>query len=203
VSNDRAAAPAEFLDPPGEPLALLERWLEEAASAGEIDPTAAVVATVDEHGQPSTRCIGVQGCDARGLLFFVNLDTRKGRDLLANPKAAATLYWPAHLRQVNVAGRVEFTSVEESDQLWRDRGRPGQIASSVSHQGQPVEDRDSLPAHASDLAGVASLSRPGGHVGMVLVPATIEFWSGRTDRLHDRLHYGRTTTGWEHWLLQP
>jgi pyridoxamine 5'-phosphate oxidase len=204
VTAYRAAALAEFVQPPDEPLGLLQLWLAHAQKSGELDPTTAVLATVDSSGQPSTRCLGVKSCDERGLILFMNLDTRKGSDLGANPRAAATLYWPAAFRQVNIAGRVEFTSDAESDQLWSDRGLPGQAATMASNQGARLQDHSLLAARAAQLASAGELTpRPAGQVGVVLVPEAIEFWSGRADRIHHRLHYGRTVTGWQCWLLQP
>lgn len=200
----RATALAEFVQPPDEPMGLLQRWLAHAETSGEIDPTTAVLATADSSGQPSTRCLGVNSCDDRGLVLFMNLDTRKGQDLLANPRAAATLYWPVAFRQVNIAGRVELTSDEESDQLWCDRGLPGQVATMASNQGARLEDHGLLVARAAELASSGeAIPRPARHVGVVLIPATVEFWSGRVDRLHHRLHYSRSGTGWQCWRLQP
>jgi pyridoxamine 5'-phosphate oxidase len=134
------AAPGEFAGPPAEPAELLRRWLADARAAGEADPSTAVLATADASGQPSTRCLAVRSCDERGLVMFTNLDTRKGRDLRANPRAAVTLYWPALFRQVNITGHVELTGEDESDTLWEARGLPGQVASTVSRHSAGAGD---------------------------------------------------------------
>jgi pyridoxamine 5'-phosphate oxidase len=199
-----SAPPHEFVEHPAEPTALLWRWLADAEAAGEVDPFTAVLATADASGQPSTRCLAVQSGEERGLLMFTNLNTRKGRDLHINPRAAATFYWPRAFRQVNISGHVEVTSDEESDALWDGRGLPGQVATTVSTQGSKLEDYDLLVARAAELAAAGlPVGRPDGHVGVVLVPETVEFWLGQNNLLHHRLHYARTAEGWESWLLQP
>jgi pyridoxamine 5'-phosphate oxidase len=136
--------------------------------------------------------------------MFTNLDTRKGRDLRANPRAAVTLYWPALFRQVNITGHVELTGEDESDTLWEARGLPGQVASTVSRQGARLDGYEALAARAAELTAAGPpVSRPEGHAGIVLVPETAEFWHGQASLLHYRLHYARAGTGWESWLLQP
>ena len=188
---------------PAEPLGLLRRWLDEATTPGG-DPPAAVLATVGPDGRPSTRTIEVRGCDHRGLIFFANLNTRKGRDLRAQPVAAATFYWPATMRQLNLTGDIRFTGPAESDRLWATRSPAGQAVAAVSEQGAPLPDEATLRARVAALAAAGrSLPRPPGHGGFVLVPATIEFWHGRGDRFHHRLHYQREDEGWSHWRLQP
>ena len=183
---------------------LLRRWLADAAAAGEADPATAVLATVDAYGQPSTRCLAVQSCEDRGLVLFTNLNTRKGRDLRANPRAAVTFYWPVLFRQVNITGRVTVSGEEESDALWDARGRPGQVASVASRQGARLDDYGLLVARAAELTAAGrSIARPEGHVGIVLVPQTVEFWLGQASRLHQRLHYIRSDAGWEWGFLQP
>lgn len=199
-----STAPREFTDPPAEPAVLLRRWLADAQAAGEASPFTAVLATADASGQPSTRCLAVRSCQERGLVMFTNLNTRKGHDLHANPRAAATFYWPALFRQVNITGHVELTGEEESGALWDARGLPGQVASAVSRQGAKLDDYELLAAHAAELTAAGPpVARPEGHSGIVLVPQTAEFWLGQASLLHYRLHYARADTGWESCLLQP
>lgn len=176
MSTPPLSAPQEFIERPVEPSVLLRRWLSDAEAAGQADPFTAVLATVDASGQPSTRCLGVRSCEERGLLMFTNLCTRKGDALRANPRAAATFYWPATFRQVNIAGHIELTNEDESDALWHARGLPGQVASMVSRQGARLDDYNLLAARAAELASAGSpFARPEGQVGVVLVPETVEF----------------------------
>ena len=200
----RPDQPSAIARPPAEPLGLLRRWLGEAAVPGG-DPPAAVLATVSGDAQPTTRAIEVRACDDRGLVFFANLHSRKGRDLRAHPVAAATLYWPAPMRQVNLSGPVSFTGEAESDRLWATRSRWGQAVATVSEQGAPLPDEAALRARAEELAAEPGrpLPRPPGHSGFVLVPAAVEFWLGSPDRIHRRWHYQRDGDGWAHWPLQP
>ena len=199
-----SSAPREFTERPAEPTALLRQWLAGAQAAGEADPFTAVLATADASGQPSTRCLAVRSCEDRGLVMFTNLNTRKGRALRVNPRAAVTFYWPAVFRQVNITGHVELTDDDESDALWDARGLPGQVASTVSQGGAKLDDYGLLAAHAAErTAAGPPVARPEGHAGIVLVPHTAEFWHGQASLLHYRLHYARAGTGWESCLLQP
>jgi pyridoxine/pyridoxamine 5'-phosphate oxidase len=138
--------------PPSDPLGLLRRWLDEAAAAAVPgdDPSAVVLATVNADGQPTTRAIEIRDCSPRGLVFFANLNSRKGRDLRASPAAAATWWWPSMMRQVNLSGPVEFTSDEESD-------RSGCCNPEPARSGRPG------PGAPSGQAGrlPSSLVRPG------------------------------------------
>ena len=142
LSERRSLTPSvadatEFDLPPASPLGLLQDWLTAANAAGVRDPFTLTLATVAIDGQPSTRSIALQACDERGLVFFTNLASRKGCDLRANPRAAATLYWRETMQQVNVAGQVEVTGDEESDRMREARGRPGQVATMVSERAPP------------------------------------------------------------------
>jgi len=189
--------------PPAAPLGLLRRWLDEATVPGG-DPPAAVLATVGRDGRPTTRAVEVRGCDDRGLVFFANLNSRKGRDLRGHPVAAATFYWPATMCQLNLTGDVRFTGPAESDRLWATRSPAGQAVATVSEQGAPLPDEATLRIRVAALGAPGRpLPRPPDHGGFVLAPATVEFWQGCQDRIHRRLHYQRDGRDWSHWLLQP
>ena len=136
--------------------------------------------------------------------MFTNLNTRKGRDLRANPRAAATFYWPALFRQVNITGHIELTGEDESDALWDARGLPGQVVAVTSRQGARLDDYELLTARAAELTATGPpVARPEGHSNVVLVPETAEFWLGQASRLHHRLRYARAAAGWHSCLLQP
>ena len=189
---------------PTDPMSLLGSWLTTATAAGVPAPATVVLATADTRGRPSTRTIGLHGCDERGLLFFINLGSRKGRDLAENPHAAATFFWPQTMQQVNMAGVVEPLTDVESDRMWASRGQAGQAVSLASAQGEMLADEAELTARAAAMAASDTpLIRPAQHAGLLLKPRTVEFWDGRPDRLHWRTHYERTPSGWVQWRLQP
>jgi pyridoxamine 5'-phosphate oxidase len=135
--------------------------------------------------------------------MFMNMGTRKGRDIAGNPKVAATLYWPSLFRQVNVTGAVQPVEPVESDRLWESRGTVGQVASLASNQGQPLHDYAALLSRAQATDTSDPIQRPDEHVGLLLVPQTVEFWQGQANRLHFRLHYQRVRDDWHTALLQP
>jgi pyridoxine/pyridoxamine 5'-phosphate oxidase len=195
---------AIFQDPPDDPIVALRGWFAGATASGVRDPQDAVLATVDEAGSPSTRVLGLREVTDDGLVFFINADTRKGRDLATNPRAAITFYWPETLQQVNMTGTISPTSELDSDRLWTERGITGPAVSVTSAQGQPLLDEPHLRASVDLIVRTASFpKRPPSHHGLVLTPTTVEFWRGRPDRIHQRLHYGLAVAGWEHWRLQP
>jgi pyridoxamine 5'-phosphate oxidase len=138
------------------------------------------------------------------LLFFINTETRKGRDLAANPRASFTFYWAPLLRQVNITGISHPTSDAESDQLWREAAITSQAASLASRQGEPLSDELGLHRRAREIVDKGTMQpRPSRNQGLLLIPETVEFWLGRHDRLHRRVHYSFAGGAWTHWSLQP
>ena len=163
------------------------------------------LATSTLSGIPSVRMVLLKGIDT-GFVFYTNYESRKGQDLMANPNAALCLYWKELERQIRITGRVERTSREESLQYFHSRPSGSQIGAWSSRQSQPVESRGVLEAdfakYSEDFrAGEVPL--PDFWGGFRLVPDVVEFWQGRTNRLHDRLEYRRTTTGWHRQRLSP
>ncbi len=171
-------------------LAQLERWLAEAAPLTE--PNAVVLATASPEGVPSARTVLLKQVDARGLVVFTNLTSRKGREATANPHASLVLPWVELERQVVVVGRVELVAREEVDAYFRSRPRGSQLGAWVSHQSTPIASREVLEERRAALeerfAG-GEVPVPPFWGGLRVVPDTVEFWQGRTSRLHDRLRY--------------
>jgi pyridoxamine 5'-phosphate oxidase len=186
-----------------DPVAQLQSWLAEAAEADPHDFTSMVLATADRTGRPSARVVLLKGCDARGLVFYTNYESRKGRELAENPRAALVFYWPLFERQVRVEGTVERASREESEAYFHSRPRGSQISAAVSPQSARVAGRDVLERAAAELeerlAG-GEVPLPDFWGGYRLVPEVVEFWQGRHNRLHDRLVYTRQTGG--EWRLE-
>ncbi len=194
-------------DLPPEPVDLLQAWLTAAGQAGVSEPNGMALATCDREGQPHCRIVLLKVLDARGLTFFTNRTSDKGRQLAGNPRAAATFWWPApRARQVRITGAVEATSEREADAWFAARPRRAQLCSAASPQSRPVGDRDELEAMVQAVAAAAGdgpVARPPHWVGYVLVPRAVEFWQGRDGRLHDRFRYTRGDRGWHVERLAP
>jgi len=170
------------------------------------DVNAMVLATVSSQGEPSSRNVLLKGVDERGFIFFTNYDSRKGRELAENPRAALTFYWPDLERQVCVAGTVTKVPVKESEAYFRSRPRDSQLGAWASNQSQIEPDRKALEekwqAVATKYPGAVPL--PPNWGGFVLNPERLEFWQGRPSRLHDRFRYARQPDGtWQLDRLSP
>jgi pyridoxamine 5'-phosphate oxidase len=215
------------LDP--DPIKQFKHWFEQASGerkSGQVrkflirlyktlllvtgteptDLTAMTLATVDKEGRPSARVVLLKGLDERGFIFFTNYESRKGRELEANPNAALVFYWSDQERQVCVSGAVIRVTTSESEAYFRSRPRGSRIAAWVSRQGQPVKDRAELEErwaeYESKFHGM-EVPLPTYWGGYVLSPIRIEFWQGRPNRLHDRFCYTRNETGWVICRLAP
>jgi pyridoxamine 5'-phosphate oxidase len=190
-----------------DPIAEVRRWYDEAVAAGLPEPNAMALATASPDGMPSVRIVLLKGIDDRGLQFFTNYGSRKGRELDANPRAAATLYWQPLHRAVRAEGAVERLTGEESDAYFASRGRGSRLGAWASKQGTPIPARDVLEAALAEAAERYpgdEVERPGYWGGYRLVPSAIEFWEGRENRLHDREHFLRAGDGsWRSERLSP
>jgi len=190
-----------------DPIALAQRWFADAQAAGVEQHDAMTLATATPDGRPSARAVLLKGIDQRGFAFFTNYESRKGRELDANPYAALVVLWiPLH-RQLRVIGRVECLSAEESDAYFATRSRGSQLGAWASQQSRPLPDRGELEARWAALdaryAGLA-VPRPPHWGGYRVDPDEIELWQGRANRLHDRFRYVRSPAGgWAHERLAP
>jgi pyridoxamine 5'-phosphate oxidase len=188
-----------------DPLRQFERWFEQALSAELPEPNAMTLATVGTDGRPSTRVVLVKGFDARGIVWYTNYDSRKGRELAANPFAALQFHWVELERVVRIEGSVEKTSPGESDAYFESRPLDSRIGAWASPQSQPIASRAVLLANAARFAGRFALHppRPPHWGGYRLLPDRWEFWQGRKSRLHDRLEYRREGDTWQCRRLAP
>ena len=188
-----------------EPLRQFERWFAEAVDAGVLEPNAMTLATVGADGRPSTRIVLLKGVDAAGVVFYTNYDSRKGRELAANPQAALQFHWVELQRVVRIEGRVERTSAEESDAYYASRPVDSRIGAWASPQSQVIANRGVLVANAARTSARYGLHppRPPHWGGFRVVPDTWEFWQGRKSRLHDRLRYRLVDERWVRERLAP
>jgi len=188
-----------------DPIVQLEAWLAEArAACPQAD--AMTLATADLQGRPSARQVLLRGLDARGLVFFTNRTSRKAEELAGNPRAALVFHWWELGRQVRVEGSVEEVGSAESDVYWSTRPRASRLAAWASPQSHPIADRgelDRLYAEAEGKFGAAPVTLPPFWGGYRVVPDSIEFWLHRDDRLHDRVRYRRSDSGWLRERLAP
>ncbi|HXQ89789.1 MAG TPA: pyridoxal 5'-phosphate synthase [Solirubrobacterales bacterium] len=201
LSGDATLELPEFDAPPADPLPLLESWLRTADERGVREPRALALATADEEGRPSVRTLLLKQLTP-AVVFAGSYESRKGRDLAANPRAAGTLYWRETLQQITIEGPVERLSEEESDALFAERPAAGQATAVASDQGAALDDPEALRSKAAELSG-EELRRPPSWGGFRLDPDLIELWHGSLTRLHRRLLYIKGEGGWSHQRLQP
>jgi len=187
------------------PLRQFQTWLEQAIRAQLPEPNAMTLATVGADGRPSTRVVLIKGVDERGLVWYTNYESRKGRELAQNPHAALQFHWVELERVVRIEGRVEFASAEESDRYYASRPLDSRIGAWASPQSQPIASRAVLVANAAKAAARHGLhpERPPHWGGYRLVPDRWEFWQGRRSRLHDRLCYRLEDGRWRRERLAP
>ena len=189
-----------------EPLPEVRRWVEEAAAAGLPDEMPMTLATVDPDGIPSARIVLLRGVDERGLRFFTNYDSAKGRALSADPTCVLVLHWHVLERQIRVTGEAERLPVDESAAYFAGRPRGSQLAAWASDQSEVLPDRSVLEARLAEVEarfdGV-EVPLPPDWGGYVVRPSTVELWQGRPSRLHDRLRYRTAASGWVLERLAP
>jgi pyridoxamine 5'-phosphate oxidase len=176
------------------------------AERQQIDTTPAALATADAAGRPSARMVLLRGVDNRGFVFHTNYDSRKARELAANPHAALCFHWPTIEEQIRIEGRVERLSPDESDAYFATRPRGSQIGAWASAQSEVLDSRETFEQRLRDAEARFEgkpVSRPPFWGGFRIIPDRVEFWNGRPSRLHDRLVYTREGEGWTTARLYP
>jgi pyridoxamine 5'-phosphate oxidase len=191
---------------PDDPCTLFAQWYRAALDAVHDEPTAVALATVGADGRPAARMVLLKGFAASGFVFYTNFASRKGAELDANPHAALLFWWPPLLRQVRVEGRVVRVDAAEADAYFATRPRGSQLGAWASPQSEPLADRAELEARVTAenaRHGDRDIPRPPFWGGYRLVPDAFEFWQGRPDRLHDRIHYRHADGAWQRVRLAP
>ncbi len=192
---------------PEDPLRLFDTWMAEALTNESAEPTAMTLSTADSHGIPSSRIVLLKGLENGEFLFFSNYQSRKGRELSANPHAALLFFWPLSERQVRITGSVRTLSSGESFAYFRTRPYESRIGAHASRQSEVIPDRTWLEDRVSSLEQKypegTDIPLPENWGGYAVYPKRIEFWQGREGRLHDRIEYLRNNGNWAFHRLSP
>ncbi len=191
-----------------DPIRQFAAWFDDAVAAHLLEPNAMALATATPDGRPSVRMVLLKGFDVAGFVFYTNYESRKGRELASNPRAALDFFWVELERQVRIEGPVERVTPEQSDAYFASRPRGSQLGAAASRQSTVLSGREPLERRLAELeaeyAGDATIPRPSYWGGFRVVPEVMEFWQGRPNRLHDRLRYTRRAGGgWTIERLSP
>lgn len=203
ATAERALNEAD-LDP--DPIKQFQLWFAEAQAVGIPEPTAMILATADREGRPSARTVLLKDVDHRGFVFYTNYESRKGKELEENPRAALVFNWPQLRRQVCIEGSVSRVSREESEAYFKTRPRGHQLGAWASRQSSVVSGREELDRRLAALEAEyqgKEIPLPPYWGGYRVTPERIEFWQGRANRMHDRLVYRRQKDGWVLERLAP
>lgn len=185
------------------PVIQFQKWFDQACSVDIPEPNAMTIATVNSEGKPSARMVLLKDYDRKGFVFYTNYNSRKGQELIANPHAAIVFWWAQLERQVRITGSVEKISAQESDEYFHSRPFNSRLGAWTSNQSEIVSSREILELRLQKLQAEyqnSEVPRPEHWGGFRVIPAEIEFWQGRSSRLHDRLLY--TLCDYDTWKIE-
>ena len=190
----------------GDPFVQFANWFDEYMTAEPLEPSAMTVSTVDRDGSPSSRVVLLKGFDPHGFVFYTNYESRKGRDIEANPRVALHFFWPELERQIGIAGVAEKTSREESESYFATRPQASKLGAWASKQSEDLSRRQELEERFKDASArfeTGEIPCPPYWGGFRVVPSLFEFWQGRPSRLHDRIRYELVNGTWKVTRLYP
>jgi len=191
-----------------DPIQQFQDWLVEAEANSIYEPNAFVLSTVNENNSPSSRTVLLKGVDETGFVFFTNFGSRKGQAIANNPNVSAVFGWYSMYRQVLIEGSVERISEKESEEYFHSRPHESQVAAWVSKQSTPIENRTNLDQQFDEALNHfenKEVPKPDYWGGYKIIPTRIEFWKGRSNRMHDRIAFSRedSSSAWDIQRLQP
>lgn len=189
-----------------DPFGLFAAWMAEATASEPEDANAMALATTGSDGLPDVRMVLLKGFDARGFVFYTNVESAKGEELAANPQAAFVLHWKSLRRQIRARGPVSRVTPAEADTYFASRHRDSRLGAIASRQSRPLASRDALMAEVAELSARyedGPVPRPENWTGFRIVPVAMEFWRNGDYRLHDRVRFTRNGDGWDRSRLYP
>ncbi len=207
LRNEYSKADLDTAQVAGNPIAQFEKWFAEARDSAVPEPNAMNLATVSESGRPSSRIVLLKSIESDGFTFYTNYQSQKGKDLAINPACALNFFWPELERQVRIEGVASPVPEDKSTAYFQSRPRASQVGAWASPQSHVIANREILEERARQIEkkyeNLKSLPKPKQWGGYKVEPYLIEFWQGRTSRLHDRVVYTRTDSGWKIGRLAP
>jgi len=206
IREDYAKSSLSESDVLNNPIDQFKKWFDEAMVSQVIEPTAMVISTVSENGYPSSRVVLLKDIKSNGLSFFTNYNSRKGQEIIQNPNVSVLFFWPELQRQVRFEAKVEKLPKADSDEYFASRPRASQIGAIASPQSAIIPDRESLENRVAEVEKEMEnreVPRPDFWGGFLLKPVRVEFWQGRSSRLHDRIVYIVENDNWTINRLAP
>jgi len=195
---------SDFEKPPANPLSLMKQWIDKAEKTNIIEPRSLVLSTIEASGLPSSRVVLMTCCNDTGVIFGTSEQSNKGKAIAANPWVAGTLWWRETLQQINFRGKTSKLSDRESNIMFQERPRAGQVVTILANQSEPLMDENNLREKIVALTqSNEKLNRPDKWHGYRIAIEMIEFWQNDNDRLHKRLRYDLIQNKWQYQILQP